>query len=72
MEKIREEVRVISSGFDSVDDITDFLVETSGLPREKILEIQAENDREWKQKYGMTAKEMEEAKQREKGTEQDL
>lgn len=69
MEKIRAEVKVISSGFDSVDDITDFLVETSGLPREKILEIQAENDAEWKAKYGATAKEMVEAKQREKGIE---
>lgn len=62
MEKLRAEVRVISSGFDSVDAITDFLVETSGLPREKILEIQAENDAEWKSKYGATAKEMEEIK----------
>lgn len=68
MEKIRAEIKVISSGFDSVNDITNFLVETSGLPREKILEIQAENDREWKEKYGMTAKEMVEARRREKGT----
>lgn len=69
MEKIRAEVRVITSGFDSVDAITDFLVETSGLSKEKILKIQAENDREWKERYGMTAKEMEEARQREKDTE---
>lgn len=69
MEKLRAEVRVLSSGFDSIDSITDFLVETSGLPREKILEIQAENDREWKERYGMTAKEMEEARQRENGIE---
>ncbi len=69
MNKMRAEIRVLSSGFDSVEDITDFLVETSGLTREKILEIQAENDREWKEKYGMTAKEMEEAKRNEKGTE---
>lgn len=68
MEKLRAEIQIISSGFDSVNAITDFLVETSGLPREKILEIQAENDREWKQKYGMTAKEMAEAKN-EKNTE---
>ncbi len=68
MKKIRAEIKVISSGFDSVNDITNFLVETSGLPREKILEIQAENDREWKEKYGMTAKEMVEAKN-EKNTE---
>lgn len=69
MERIRAEVRVISSGFDSIDSITDFLVETSGLPREKILEIQAENDKEWREKYGATAKEMEEMKRRERGTE---
>lgn len=69
MERIRAEVRVISSGFDSIDSITDFLVETSGLPREKILEIQAENDKEWREKYGMTAKEMEEMKQREESIE---
>lgn len=69
MEKLRAEVRVVSSGFDSVDAITDLLVETSGLPREKILEIQAENDAEWRAKYGMTAKEMEEMKRRERGTE---
>ncbi len=69
MEKIRAEIQVISSGFDSVDDITNFLVETSGLPREKILEIQAENDCEWKERYGMTAKEMEEAKRNDKPTE---
>ena len=69
MEQIRVEIKVISSGFDSVDAITDFLVETSGLPREKILEIQAENDREWKAKYGATAKEMEAMKRREKDTE---
>ncbi len=68
MEKIRAEIKVISSGFDSVDEITDFLVETSGLPREKILEIQAENDAEWKERYGMTAREMLEAKRNEKGT----
>lgn len=68
MEKLRAEIQVISSGFDSVDDITNFLVETSGLPREKILEIQAENDAEWRAKYGMTAKEMVEAKN-EKDTE---
>ena len=68
MEKLRAEIKVLSSGFESVDDITDFLVETSGLPRGKILEIQAENDREWKERYGMTAKEMEEAKN-EKDTE---
>lgn len=72
MEKIRAEIKVISSGFDSVDTITDFLVETSGLPREKILEIQAENDAGWKEKYGMTAKEMEEMKRREKGAESNL
>ena len=72
MEEIRAEIKVISSGFDSVNDITNFLVETSGLPREKILEIQAENDREWKEKYGMTAKEMVEARRREKGTGQAL
>ena len=66
MEKIRAEIKVISSGFDSVDTITDFLVETSGLPREKILEIQAENDAEWKERYGMTAREMLEAKRNEK------
>lgn len=69
MEKVRAEIQVVSSGFDSVDAITDFLVETSGLPREKILEIQAENDAEWKAKYGATAKEMEEIKRRERGTE---
>ncbi len=69
MERIRAEVRVISSGFDSIDSITDFLVETSGLPREKILEIQAENDKEWREKYGATAKEMEAMKRREKNTE---
>lgn len=69
MEKIRAEVRVVSSGFDSVDDITDFLVESTGWSREKVLEIQAENDCEWKQKYGMTAKEMEEMKQREESIE---
>lgn len=69
MEKVRAEIKVLSSGFNSIDDITDFLVETSGLPREKILEIQAENDREWKEKYGMTAKEMEEMKRCENGTE---
>ncbi len=68
MEKIRAEVRVVSSGFDSVDDITDFLVESTGWSREKVLEIQAKNDREWKERYGMTAKEMEEARRREKGT----
>ena len=68
MEKIRAEIKVISSGFDSIDAITDFLVETSGLPREKILEIQAENDAEWREKYGATAKEIEEMKRREKGT----
>lgn len=68
MEKLRAEIKVISSGFDSVDEITDFLVETSGLPREKILEIQAENDAEWKERYGMTAREMLEAKRNEKGT----
>lgn len=69
MNKIRAEIKVISSGFDSVEDITDFMVETSGLPREKILEIQAETDREWKEKYGMTAKEMVEMKRHEKGAE---
>lgn len=68
MEKIRAEVRVVSSGFDSVDDITDFLVESTGWSREKVLEIQAKNDREWKERYGMTAKEMEEVRRREKGT----
>ena len=68
MEKLRAEIKVISSGFDSVDEITDFLVETSGLPREKILEIQAEKDAEWKERYGMTAREMLEAKRNEKGT----
>ena len=68
MEKLRAEIKVISSGFDSVDEITDFLVETSGLPREKILEIQAENDAEWKERYGMTAREMLEVKRNEKGT----
>lgn len=69
MEKVRAEIQVVSSGFDSVDAITDFLVETSGLPREKILEIQAENDAEWRAKYGMTAKEMEDMKRRERSTE---
>ena len=69
MERIRAEVRVISSGFDSIDDITDFLVESTGWNREKVLEIQAENDREWREKYGMTAKEMLEAKSNAKGTE---
>ena len=69
MEKIRAEIKVLSSGFDSIDAITDFLVETSGLPREKILEIQAENDKEWKTKYGATAKEMEEMKRREESIE---
>ena len=69
MEKIKAEIKVISSGFDSIDAITDFLVETSGLPREKILEIQAENDKEWKAKYGATAKEMMEAKRNAKDTE---
>lgn len=69
MERIRAEIQVVSSGFNSIDDITDFLVETSGLPREKILEIQAENDKEWKEKYEATAKEMEEIKRRERGTE---
>lgn len=69
MERIRAEVRVISSGFDSIDDITDFLVESTGWNREKVLEIQAENDREWREKYGMTAKEMLEAKRNAKGTE---
>lgn len=69
MEKIRAEIRVLSSGFESIDDITDFLVETSGLPREKVLEIQAENDREWRERYGATAKEMEEMKRNERPTE---
>ena len=69
MEKIKAEIKVISSGFDSVDAITDFLVESTGWSREKVLEIQAENDAEWKAKYGMTAKEMEEMKRRERGTE---
>ncbi len=69
MEKIRAEVKVISSGFKTIDDITDFLVESTGWSREKVLEIQAENDRAWKEKYGMTAKEMMEAKRNAKGTE---
>jgi hypothetical protein len=69
MEKIRAEIQVVSSGFDSIDDITDFLVESTGWSREKVLEIQAENDREWREKYGMTAKEMLEAKRNAKGTE---
>ena len=68
MSEIRPKITVEALEPYTVDDITDFLVETSGLPREKILEIQAENDREWKQRYGMTAKEMVEAKN-EKSTE---
>lgn len=66
MESIRAEIKVISSGFDSVDAITDFLVESTGWSREKVLEIQAQTDKEWRERYGMTAKEMLEAKQREK------
>lgn len=69
MERIRAEIKVLASGFETIDDITDFLVESTGWSREKVLEIQAENDREWKERYGMTAKEMEEMKRRENPTE---
>lgn len=68
MSEIRPKITVEALEPHTVDDITDFLVETSGLPREKILEIQAENDKEWRERYGMTAKEMVEAKQHENGT----
>ena len=46
----------------TIDDVTNLLVKTSGFSREKVLEIQAENDAEWREKYGMTAKEMVEAR----------
>ena len=53
----------------TIDDITDLLVRTSGFSREKVLEIQAENDAEWREKYGATAAEMLEQKRNRTGNE---
>lgn len=39
MSEIRPKITVRALEPYTVDDITDFLVKTSGLPREKILEI---------------------------------
>lgn len=62
MGEIRPKITVGTLEPYTIDDITDLLVRTSGFSREKVLAIQAENDREWKKRYGMTADEMMEAK----------
>lgn len=68
MEKIRAEIRILSAGIKTIDDITDMLV-ASGLPRDRVIELQAENDQKWQERYGVTAKEMLEAKRNARGTE---